>query len=72
MSQLLDLLEQWRPLLARLHPLMAHPLVMVVIVALIVALIEQRLARRGTPDFSIAFRDVKGPPPKTPGPRPQP
>lgn len=58
--------------LQRLRPLVAHPLALVVIVALVAALIEQRLLRKATPDFSVAFKDIKGPPPKTPGPRPQP
>jgi hypothetical protein len=56
-SQLLEVLH-------RLHAVSAHPLLTVVIAALLAALIEQRLARRRTPDFSVAWRDIKGAPPK--------
>jgi hypothetical protein len=52
--------------LHRLHGLATHPLALVVVFALLAALVEQRLARRRTPDFSVAWRDIKGPPPKAP------
>jgi hypothetical protein len=55
--------------LGHLHGLAAHPLALVVTLALIAALVEQRLARRRTPDFSGAWRGIDGPPPKAP-PRP--
>jgi hypothetical protein len=48
----------------RLHPLAGHPIAGVAIAALLAALIDQRRARRRTPDFSIAYNDVKGPPPR--------
>jgi hypothetical protein len=50
--------------LQRLHGVTTHPLASVVVLALVAALIEQRLARRRTPDFSGAWRDIKGSPPK--------
>ncbi|MBS0361232.1 MAG: hypothetical protein JSR98_07620 [Proteobacteria bacterium] len=54
-SQLIEFLRPFRAL-------EAHPLSLVVTAALLAALIEQRMAKRRTPDFSTAFRDVKGPP----------
>jgi hypothetical protein len=56
------------------HSLAGHPLGLVVALALIAALIEQRMARRRTPDFSVAYRDIQdgtlkpkpGPPPPAP------
>ncbi|MBS0334735.1 MAG: hypothetical protein JSS35_18345 [Proteobacteria bacterium] len=63
-------LSQLSEISRRLHPVMLHPIAGVVVAALLAALIEQRMARRRTPDFSVAFRDIKGPPPKAPGPRP--
>ena len=63
MSQLLELLHH-------LQPLTVHPLAVVVSCALLAALLEQRMARRRTADFSGAYRDIKGPPSKTSGPRP--
>jgi len=63
------------PMLAffqRFHTLAAHPLAVVIVLALIAALVEQRLARRRTPDFSVAWRDIKGPPPKAGPPRREP
>jgi hypothetical protein len=62
--------SQFLELLRHLHPLTGHPLAGVIVAALLAALIEQRMARRRTPDFSVAYRDVKGPPPKAPGPQP--
>lgn len=41
------------------HNLAGHPLAVVVVLALIAALVEQRMARRRTPDFSVAYRDIK-------------
>ncbi len=41
------------------HSLAGHPLGVVVALALIAALIEQRLTRRRTPDFSVAYRDLR-------------
>ncbi len=44
-----------------------HPLAGVIIAALLAALIEQRMARRGTADFSAIYRDDSPPkevPPK--------
>ena len=58
--------------LHRLHGPATHPLALVVIFALLAALVEQRLARRRTPDFSVAWRDIKGPPPKAPPAPPAP
>ncbi len=58
-SQLLEVLH-------RLHAVSAHPLATVVIAALLAALIEQRLARRRTPDFSVAWRDINGAPKNPP------
>jgi hypothetical protein len=52
----------------RLHGLTTHPLAGVVIAALLAALLEQRMARRRTPDFSGAWRGIDGPPPKVPQP----
>jgi hypothetical protein len=64
MSQLLEVLH-------RLHALAAHPLALVVVLALLVALLEQRLTRRRTPDFSLAYRDIAAkPPPSKPLDRP--
>ncbi len=48
----------------RLHGLMAHPLATVIVAALLAALLEQRIARRRTPDFSGAWRGINGAPPK--------
>ncbi len=42
-----------------LHTATTHPVAVVVIAALLAALIEQRMARRRTPDFSVAYRDIK-------------
>ena len=60
-----QLIEFLRPL----RPLEAHPLALVITAGLLAALIEQRMAKRRTPDFSTAFRDITGPPPKASGPR---
>ena len=57
MSQVLEMLHHLR-LLA------AHPFAVVAALALLVALLEQRLVRRRTADFSVAYKDIKGPPPK--------
>jgi hypothetical protein len=53
------------------HGLAEHPLGLVVGLALLAALIEQRLARRRTPDFSVAYRDIHPAAPK-PKPKPEP
>jgi hypothetical protein len=58
--------HQGLEILSRLHALAAHPLALVVAFALLAAIVEQRLARRGAPDFSGAWRGVNGPPPKAP------
>jgi|GEM_PF-1947290 len=62
MNQLLEVLHY-------LRALQVHPLAGVIIAALLAALIEQRLTRRNTPDFSAVFRPDKGqplePPPKS-------
>ncbi|HEX3366442.1 hypothetical protein [Phenylobacterium sp.] len=42
------------------HSLAGHPLGVVVAIALVAALVEQRMARRRTPDFSVAYRDLRG------------
>ncbi len=39
-----------------------NPLAGVIVAALLAALIEQRMARRNTPDFSAVFRPDDGPP----------
>jgi hypothetical protein len=59
---------QLQEILRHLHGLGAHPLAVVVTFALLAALIEQRLARRRTPDFGGAWRDIDGAPPKVPQP----
>jgi hypothetical protein len=56
--------QQGLEILRHLHGLAAHPLALVIVLALIAALVEQRLARRRTPDFSTAWRGIDGPPPK--------
>lgn len=53
-------MSQFLEILHRLHPLVVHPIAGVVTAALLAALIEQRMARRRTPDFSVAYRDIKG------------
>lgn len=58
-------MSQFLEILHHLRPLAAHPFAVVAIVALLAALLEQRLVRRRTADFSIAYKDIKGPPPKT-------
>jgi len=55
MSQLLEVAHYIRSL-------QIHPLGLVIVAALLAALIEQRMARRRTPDFSAAYRDIDGPP----------
>jgi hypothetical protein len=57
-------MSQIAEVLRFVHILADHPLRLVVVLALIAALIEQRLARRRTPDFSFAYRDIHGAPPK--------
>jgi hypothetical protein len=55
------------------HTLAGHPLGLVIALALLAALIEQRMARRRAPDFSLAYRDLHAHPPKLkpePGPKP--
>lgn len=56
MSQFLEVVHY-------LKSLQIHPLAGVIVAALLAALIEQRLARQRTPDFSTAYRDIAGPPP---------
>jgi acetylornithine/succinyldiaminopimelate/putrescine aminotransferase len=55
--------------LRHLHTFGINPLAGVIVAALLAALIEQRMARRRTPDFSTAYRDIKGAPPKASPPR---
>jgi hypothetical protein len=62
LNQILGAFGRW-------HALTDHPIAVVVSMALIAALIEQRLARRRTPDFSVAYRDIQGAPPKPQAPR---
>ena len=57
-------MSQAQEVLRIAHALAGHPLGVVVTLALIAALIEQRLARRHTPDFSVAYRDIPGAPPR--------
>ncbi|HXA40840.1 MAG TPA: hypothetical protein VNW53_17705 [Phenylobacterium sp.] len=57
-------MSQGLEILRLAHILADHPLRLVVVLALIAALIEQRLTRRRTPDFSFAYRDIHGAPPK--------
>jgi hypothetical protein len=51
-------------LVHHLHTSGINPLVGVIVAALLAALIEQRWARKRTPDFSVAYRDIHGGPPK--------
>ncbi|THD53712.1 hypothetical protein [Phenylobacterium sp.] len=54
------------------HTLAGHPLGLVIALALLAALVEQRMARRRTPDFSWAYRDIHAHPPKPKsGPEPK-
>ena len=66
MSQLYEALRH-------LRDLEVNPLGAVIAAALLAALIEQRMARRRTPDFSTAYRDISGkpqePPPVAPRPK---
>jgi hypothetical protein len=70
-------MSQSAEVLRIVHSLAGHPVWVVVALALIAALVEQRLARRRTPDFSVAYRDLRngeldlksGPKPKA-GPPP--
>jgi len=41
-----------------IHSLGVDPVALVVGFALVAALVEQRMARRRTPDFSGAYRDI--------------
>jgi hypothetical protein len=59
MGQILEVIRH-------LHLTQINPLVGVVVAALLAALIEQRLARQRTPDFSSAYRDIVGRPDKPP------
>ncbi|MGZ3378497.1 MAG: hypothetical protein ACXU8S_18020 [Phenylobacterium sp.] len=52
--------------LSRLHGLATHPLALVVALALLAALVEQRVARRRAADVSGAWRGIDGPPPEAP------
>jgi hypothetical protein len=52
--------------------LQIDPLVLVCIAALLAALIQQRMARAHTPDFSNAYRDLDGKALKTSKPRASP
>ncbi|HZZ31813.1 MAG TPA: hypothetical protein VFE10_07430 [Phenylobacterium sp.] len=69
-------MSQVAEVLRFIHILADHPLRLVVTAALVAALIEQRLARRRTPDYSFAYRDIHGaspkpkPPPKVRAQRP--
>lgn len=49
-----------------LHGLQLHPVGVVVALALFAAFVEQRMARRRTPDFSTAYRDIARRPPEPP------
>jgi hypothetical protein len=60
MSQILEILRY-------LRALDINPLAAVVVVALVAAFAEQRWLRKRTPDFSTAYRDIRGRPPKPPG-----
>ena len=60
--------SQLQEILRHLHGLGQHPLAAVVTIALLAALLEQRMARRRTPDFSGAWRGIDGAPPKVPQP----
>jgi hypothetical protein len=62
-------LDQILSAFGRFHALAGHPIAVVVTFALIAALIEQRLARRRTPDFSAAWRDLHGAQTKAKPPR---
>jgi hypothetical protein len=62
-------MDQVLEVLHHVRSLPVHPLPLVVIGALLAALIEQRLTRRRTPDFSVAYRDITGAPKK---PKPEP
>ena len=55
MSQFLEVVHY-------LRSLQIHPLAGVIVAALLAALIEQRMARQRTPDFSTAYRDIGAPP----------
>jgi hypothetical protein len=67
-------MSQGLELLRIVHNLAGHPIGVVIAVALIAALVEQRMARRRTPDFSVAYRDIQGgalkPKPQRPPPAP--
>jgi hypothetical protein len=51
MSQIYEILHSFRSL-------GLHPLAVVIIAALLAALLEQRVARRGAPDYNAAYRDL--------------
>jgi hypothetical protein len=59
MSQILEILRH-------LRALGINPLAAVIVVALVAAVVEQRWLRKRTPDFSTAYRDIRGRPPKPP------
>jgi hypothetical protein len=49
-----------------LHGLQIPPVGVVVALALFAAYVEQRMARKRTPDFSAAYRDLPNHPPAPP------
>ena len=51
MSQIYVILHSFRAL-------GIHPLAVVIVAGLLAAFLEQRLARRGAPDFNAAYRDL--------------
>ena len=59
-------MSQYLEMLRYLRPLAAHPLAVVAIAAQLAALLEQRAVRHRTADFSVAYKDIEGPPPKPP------
>lgn len=59
-------MSQFQEAVHYLRLLEIHPLAGVILAALLAALIEQRLARQRTPDFSTAYRDINGAPPAPP------
>ena len=60
-------MSQFSEVVHYLRSLEGHPFAGVTVAALLAALLEQRIARRRTPDFSGAFRDIDGQP-RTPPP----
>lgn len=62
---------QLQDILRHLHGVAEHPLALVIGLALIAALVEQRLTHRRTADFSGAWKGIDGPPPKAAPPPPR-